>query len=456
MKSISVLLIILLLLISNILYAGEVITLNDVTVNTIKTNEKLISLKTQIDISEITYVENYKKFIPDVSLKYEQQKQNNYQSTDMDNMSAYAEVSYIVKTSGETFISRDIEKIEILSLKNEYSKAKNEIIMSVVGCYYSLILKSIEIELNNDLMNTIKKQKEIALTERKLGMSTDLDVYKLDSKLYEAIYSEKKLKNELNDLAVELKTLSGIQFFGIPNIEKKIPTLSKMLINYEKMKTTRKNPNITNNYDIISNKNNLIKNGYSLILSNREMFPDVKIFTNYGYTGEEFPLNQKKWGVGATVSFSAFSNSQSLTDSYNESNNGTLKTRSQNAQVDVLNDPNFYSRNLSAKSSYKTTLMQTDALKEQVKYSIERQFNSIDEILEMKNIAEKNYDVINKQIAIEEVRRKTGEITHIDLINVYVEAKKAKMEVYNSQVNLINNMYKLHYFFGTEIINPSE
>jgi len=406
------------------LYA-ETLTLEESIIIARKNSIKLHALKSSIAISRKLIHESWRDLLPVSSIQYQKDDEIAYRENDMRSHSLSCNVSYDINTSGRSILTYQVSKIESLLAESEYIIEQSNIILNVKKAYYDLQKKQHEIKINQKLLNSLYLQQKIVSEQKKLGMATDLQQIQVDAKISEAKYAVLTSKNDYDNSLRDFANLLGLSS-DAEIILSDMKHSPEELIGFPQKK-----------YLIalgLKKRNEIYKSNYTLLKSEKELslaeyyyLPKFQLFGSYGYTGKEFPLRQKTWTVGVSVTTALFGNSMHGGQTFGEKDNGNTRTSSRSGSVKIYDNPSYARKIIEAETSYSEAVKSHQQLRRSIANEISRSYDNLIQSIKRIQMARENVNLLEKQVTIENEKVRLGDITRHDVLRTFIELNQAQL-----------------------------
>lgn len=416
----------------------------------LKNSVALVSLRTKMDVSRRLILEKWRNFLPEVTLRYSKEDTVSYHEDDYRNQSATVDMGYDLHSSGKTIIEYKITKIESMLAEQEYRIERNNIILKIKKIFYQLFKNLDEIEINKKLLESLMLQKKIIDTEQSLGMATRLQRIQVEARIREAKYNILRAENEFKNTQKDFKILIGFPTGPELALERPEMDIEDMpVIDMKKDKLIA---------IAFRKRSEFQKSRYMLYKTKKEMelarhyyLPKVRLTGSYGYTGENYPPEKRKWNVGISISTAIFGNTAEGSQNIGKSEDGNTRNSSSSGNVGIFNDPSYLRRIIESKSSSKEANLSHSLLKKSIHVEVVRAHDSLLESTKMVQIANENVKLLEEQVKIENAKVSLGEITRYDILKNYIELSKARLRELSAKTEYLISIATLERAVGFNI-----
>ncbi|TAL39326.1 MAG: TolC family protein [Spirochaetes bacterium] len=391
-------------------------------------SRELAAARARMTSARMAIGERWREFLPAASVQYSEDDTVSAGGPDTRNRQVMMSLSYDLHTGGATVDAYAIAQIEHLAALENYRMERAALSLGVRKEYYGLQGAEGEVSIQRDLLESLLVQRKIIDEESRQGMATELQRVQADARIAEVEYELLRAENAFRTGTKNFRLLIGasreVRIVPVTAGESDSPArearggksgaVAGALLRRPEMRmaglAVRK-----------ARAGVRLARDYSL--------PVIRFTGSYGYRGERYPLDDRFWNVGITLSASLFGNGVSSGMSYGEAGYGKEKSVAHNAQADILDDPSGARRTAEAEFALRDAMAEMERTRMKIIVDVERACDRMGETAELVRLARLNVSLLERQAAAEDARARVGDIARYEVLRTYVDLAKARLRL---------------------------
>lgn len=405
-------------------------------------NYTLKAVKTQKRIFREVITEKWRDYLPQVGVSVERNRTINNSAQDSISNEVRLNIEQVIYDGGTRELDLDMAKINAQLADKEFLNEYFELKLLIEQAFFNILSNKGKIILNHKSLQRAKLQLKHTKLERKVGFTTDAQVYEVASRVREIELSFQQSKNRYRQALYDLKKELNLDYKAAISIES---NLYKDFVLY---------PPVVNIENLISNARSTrpdIKRLQVVMFQRRKekeietnmWKPRISVGGYVGRTGELYPLQERSWGANFTITFPlgnhGFSNAGNLDNTDTGSSLGTGST----STMDLYSDMGRGRRRLESKLAYGKAIDDYRRLVNGVALEISRDYDSLREKWEEIRIGNGRVFFQFKSLKILQSRYKVGQLKRADIVEAERDLVRAQEDLTDSIAGYIIASYQL-------------
>ena len=383
-------------------------------------------------------------FLPTFNINWSDNKNKNYYSLDSSNKSLALSVTQGIFDGGKRKLAYDMQLSSSLYNYQTYLKSEKEFRSDIISQYCNCITSQKMLEIKKNLENVAREQLNILKTEYELGRT-------LENDYLEYLISFKKIQNERIQYAREYRTL--LRKFKIALSLEPDAELVLDDYNFEEIYTDF----VLEDYlDFLWNRFKAVSPEYQQLYINlqyakkqyqytkRQFLPEISVQADVNFSDIDYPLNSPSYNIKFNFAFSNFPLFPvSLSSGIGVDSKGRFSIVKNDFSVTMAAQPNYF-------NSLRNKKISMNQQKEERKNSENSYYDSLFDSISQYDDYTNNVLIYNETIKIQEKRLlisqeqvNSGMLSRIDYLDELIELASQKIELINSQNNLLSIEHNL-------------
>lgn len=401
-------------------------------------------------INKKTIEENFRQFLPSLSLSYANSYSVIPYQTDTRMQSVKFNLTQPLYQGGALYISYKLAKLELLLTKKNYTLLLNNIKIAIQKQYFATIIQQEIVHIQAKLVEHSQLQQKFAEAEHKLGILTavdlaDIQAYTKNSEL-DYIKSHNQLTKEYNNL----KKLLNLDWRVDLKIDESIAT-NFSYTNLIKPETELIAIAFANRNEILQQYAKLEKAYYTYKKSKYYFLPNIGANFEYSLSGEHFYPFKSDWNFGLQFSFSALGSP--ATSSVNNAPYLSQKGESfsTSSSLSPFGDIGYIKKYIQAEAEFKSVKIKKQQLKQDIAIEVKTKYTELTETWKLLTILEQREHTLEQRQKIYALKLKLGEVKRSDALKADIEYYKAKVERVKGILQYINSVLDLENSLGLPV-----
>jgi outer membrane protein TolC len=348
---------------------------------------------------------------------------------------------------GKTSMSRKLEKMELNLSSSALERMAQDIADSALAAYRNVLSSRQIMGIKEAAMRVLIEQRRILNEEVLLGLALPTDLAKADISLAETRLELVSLSLDLAEMEQEFAELLGLQ--SLPVLEEKVDINRSTALPAAEAAgalAMERNP------DLAQARFSITKKQAELKYITHSWIPNLRLVCGIGLNGQNYPLTHFNWSVGINIEFSSpwFQNRFDIQAGWEPSYARSAQIQN---SITPLPDPaaglNKHQARLALaaeQEKYTTALDRTGRMAaravEKCSLTEQKRILALDAI-----------ELAAQRCRIEELRLSLGQITRLNLMEVYIEYTQKEIAAVEAACSVLEAERELERFLN---LKPGE
>jgi outer membrane protein TolC len=349
---------------------------------------------------------------------------------------------------GRTFMSRNLERMELNLSSSRLDRMALEIAEAAIAAYRNVLSSRTILEIRNAALNILEEQRNILFEEVQLGLALPIDLASADINIADARIDIFSIQLDLFEMERQFAELLGLKV--LPVLTEKVDINRSIVLPAAQAMATlarEKNP------ELIEARYSITKKQAELRYVSNLWLPTLRLTGDFALSGNSYPLTRYNWSVGISVDFSSpmFQNRFSAKAGWEPASFGQHDRTAmlQNSFTPLPDPAASYGRHQAKvalsleQEKYNATLDRLDRIAANAvdKYNLANHKRNLS--IEASVIAAERY-------RIEEIRLNLGQITRLRLMEVLIEQTQREIIVVQAATALLEAERELERFLDLQ------
>lgn len=394
--------------------------------------------------------ERWRAYLPALGLSYVRTRSINDANEDTLSHKIRFNIEQVVYDGGQRSLDLDRAKLDFLLNRHDFLITYNELQLQVREAYLRSIAARGKILLNQKSLARAKIELRHTQLERKIGFATDAQVYTVAARVREIELALQQSRNSHTTSLHDLRQILNLDFrtdihltdslFNDFYLAPPRADLGELVL-----RARNQRPEIKRALAAIHRQRK------ELQMVEREWIPRLSLNGYSGRNGEQFPLREKEWGLGFSITMPLGSSKTKAGSNYSNMNNGEKRSSSSSGDIDLLEDLSRGRRELESKSALATSVSDYQRLNNSLAIEIHRNYDQAHENWEAIRIGNGQVYFQYISLQIQKTRYKVGGVRRADIVEAERDLVRAQESLTDAVANYIISIYKLEF---SSALNP--
>lgn len=346
----------------------------------------------------------------------------------------------LIWDGGKISTARKLEQTELNLSLSKIERMASEISETAVSAYRNILSSRAILEIRKSAVLILEEQRRILSEETALGLALPVDLAYMDINLADSMLNINSLELDLVEMERQFTELLGLEF--LPELTEKIDinhSISLPESSAAGALAKERNP------DLIEARFSITKKQAELKYISNSWIPTLKLVGSFGVSGQNYPLTRYNWSVGLNIDFSSpwFQNRFGIQAGREPPYVTTAMVQN---NFNPFPDPaagiakNQASLALALEQERYNTVL--ERLGRMTANAVEKCF-----IAEKKRILTMEAELLGaERCRIEEIRLNLGQITRVQLMEVFIEQTQREIASVEAAVSLLEAERELERF----------
>jgi len=354
-------------------------------------------------------------------------------------------VEQLLWDGGRTTMSRRLEQMELGFSSAAIERMEVEIVDSALAAYRGILSARAVLAIREETLGALREQRRILNEEVGLGLALAVDLALADISLTEAEIEIYALKLDLSDMEIRFAELLGLA--EMPQLLETVDINRSLILpdaGAAAALARERNP------DLVQARYSIIKKQAELKYAANSWIPSIKLSSNFGLNGQQYPLTRYNWAVGINIEFSGpwIQNRFGIQAGWEPPFDRTAQIQN---SVSPLPDP---ASSLGRRQAELALALE----QEKFNTAIERIGRAASQAVEKCALAEqkralavRSLNLAAERCRLDELRLNLGQITRLNLMETLIEYAKKEIAAVEAATNLLESERELERFLD---LNP--
>jgi len=378
----------------------------------------------------------------------------------------------LIFDGGRISMSRKLERMELDLTSSRLDRMASEIAEAAISAYRNILSSRAILDIKISALSILEEQRKILNEELELGLALAVDLANADINIADSKIDIYMHQLDLSEMEKQFAEILGLD--TLPVLIEKVDVNQPSVLPVNLLKTS--SSNISDNiFDVISSlareqNPDLIEARYSLIKREAEVkytsnswIPVLRLTSNFGLSGQRYPLTRYNWSVGVNVDISSpwFQNRFGAQAGWEPSS-----VSAQSAKQQLYDKTAILQNSLTPLpdpgSRYGITQAKLALSLERDKYDLTYErigrvaTNAIEKCIltgQKRLLIHEAYKLGQERCRIEEIRLELGQITRLKLMETYIEQTQREISLIQAVTDLLSAERELERFLD---LKPGE
>jgi hypothetical protein len=353
----------------------------------------------------------------------------------------------LIWDGGRISMTRNLERMELNLSSSRLDRMASEVAESAIAAYRNILSSRAILEIRKAALLVLEEQRRILNEEVALGLALSVDLANADINIADARIDIFSLQLDLDEMESQFAELLGLNF--MPILTETVDINHSVLLPAASAAgafARERNP------DVIEARFSLTKRQAELKYVSRSWIPTLKLVSNFGLSGQRYPLTRYNWSIGISIDFSTpwFQNRFGVQAGLETPRDITASV--QNGLTPLPDPASGFGRKQAAlalefeRDRYALILERTGRMAA----------NAVEKcrLVEQKRIlAIEAARLASERCRIEEIRLELGQITRLKLMETLIEQTQREIAVVEAAVAILEAERDLERFLD---LKPGE
>jgi len=353
----------------------------------------------------------------------------------------------LIWDGGRISMTRKLERMELDLSSSRLDRMASEVAESAIAAYRNILSSRAILEIRKTALLVLEEQRRILNEEVALGLALAVDLANADINLADARIDIFSLQLDLYEMESQFAELLGLDF--MPVLAETVDINRSVLLPAASAAgalARERNP------DVIEARFSLTKRQAELKYVSRSWIPTLRLVSNFGLSGQRYPLTRYNWSIGISIDFSNpwFQNRFSAQTGWETPNDMTAAIQNSS---NPLPDP-------ASGFGKKQAALALEFEQDRYSLILERIGRMATNAVERCNLVEQKRilaldaaRLAAERCRIEEIRLELGQITRLKLMETLIEQTQREIAVIEAAVAILEAERELERFLD---LKPGE
>ncbi|MCP5486761.1 MAG: TolC family protein [Spirochaetales bacterium] len=394
--------------------------------------------------------ERWREYLPGIGASINRTRNVNTGAQDSLSNEVRLTIEQVIYDGGRRDLGVDLARIDGLLAREDFRITYNELRLEIQRAYLQALAAQGVILLNQKSLERANLQLRQTRLEEDLGFATRVDVYSVAARVREVELRLREARNQHLQALSSLKQTLNLDYAAELELEGNLLRdyyLRPPVVDIEKLIATAlgERPEVARSLATIrrlSKEKEIEEDAW---------LPRVTVNGYVARSGENFPVRERSWGAGFTITFPIGSTTSNTNSGLDITNDGSSRTGTTGTDLQFFDDLGYDRRLLESRLGLAEAVDQHNQLRNGLAIEIQRQYDTLREAWESIRIGNGRVYFNYASFHVLEQRYQVGEVRRQEIVEAEIELVRAQQDLVAAVTNYMIAAYTLEFSGALEI-----